>query len=479
MSIAWRNIAISLRVYVFALLIAGGSSSPLQAQRAEPLDLNAPSDGQYAFLTPLLNDVEVVSLAESIHITHEFPLARLGIVRWMNQNSGYGVLAFEGSPEDLWISQDSFLKNPGNLSDSTSGLFPIWNTDEMSSIFAYERSTWSSSHPLYVTAYDIQPGTSSGSQGSRVFALLQEHLAQYAPPPSGFNAAAWEAALTPLIGACGNYESSEEEKAEQAIELLEQWIAIAAPRVEAAYPNLPMHAAALRLIPQNLRQSLALCQTVGGAKDGQRNWHTYKYTRDRLAAQYALSLKMASPNRKLILWAHLSHLFYDSEGKNTSVGEILHQTLGPRLYTIGTFALGGGTIVIFSDTNEDGGYTRVYGISRGIKAFTTQHCPEVCFTDLHHLPPDSPMAGPQRLWFEATPMTIPLADDVDGAIWVKNVHTPHLRVPPLIFLVMLGKHYVPLAVSLIVLFLILLLWLAYRRIRRKHSANGSVHAPRV
>ncbi|WP_158819705.1 erythromycin esterase family protein [Granulicella sp. S156] len=467
MSISSRNITLSFRVYVLALLIAGGSSSLLQAQRAEPLDLNAPTDEQYAFLSPLLKDVEVVSLAESIHITHEFPLARLGIVRWINQNSGYRVLAFEGSPEDMWISQDDFIKHPDNASDSTSGLFPLWNTEEMSSIFAYERSTWSSSHPLYITAYDIQPGTSRGTQGPSVFGLLQEHLVQYAPPPSGFNAAAWEAALTPLIGACGNYESSEEEKAEQAIELLEQWIAIAAPRVEAAYPNLPMHAAALRLIPQNLRQSLALCQTVGGAEVSQRNWRTYKQTRDRLAAQYALSLKMASPNRKLILWAHLSHLFYDSEGKNTSVGEILHQTLGPRLYTIGTFALGGGTIVLFSNPNDDYGYTRVFGISRGIKAFTTRHCPEVCFTDLRHLPPDSPMAGPQRLWFEATPMTLPLADDVDGAIWVKNVHTPHLRVSPLLFLIMVGKHYVPAAVSLMVLFLVLLLWLAYRRRQRK------------
>jgi hypothetical protein len=205
-------------------VIAGGSVSVLQAQRAEPLDLSAPDDGQYAFLTPLLSDVEVVSLSESIHVTHEFPVARLGIVRWINQNAGYAVLAFEGSPEDVWISQDDFLKNPSNVSDSTSGLFGLWNTDEMRSIFAYERSTWSGSHPLYITAYDIQPGTGKGSGGARVFGLLQEHLAQYATPPSGFNVAAWEAALTPLTAACSSYKSSDEEKAEQAIELLEQWI---------------------------------------------------------------------------------------------------------------------------------------------------------------------------------------------------------------------------------------------------------------
>jgi erythromycin esterase-like protein len=357
------------------------------------------------------------------------------------------------------------LKNPGNLSDSASGLFVIWNTDEMRSIFAYERSTWSSNHPLYITAYDIQPGTGKGSGGASVFELLQEHLAQYATPPSGFNVAAWVNALAPLTGDCGSYKSADEEKAEQAIESLEQWIAIAAPKVETAYPNLPMHADTLRLIPENLRKSLALCQAVGGTEGGQRNWATYKHTRDRLAAQYALSLKMAAPNRRLILWAHLSHLFYDAGGKNTSVGEILHQTLGPRLYTIGTFALGGGTMVLFSDVNEDVGYTRISGVSRSIKSFISQRCPEVCFTDLRSLPPESPMAGPQRLWFEAAVERIPLAKDVDGAIWVEKVHPPHLQL--ILFLFAAGKHYIRLAISLMGLFVVFLLWFVYRRDRRK------------
>lgn len=459
------SMTIRSRAYALALFVAGGSFSHLQAQRVEPLQLGAPDDRQYAFLSPILNDVGVVSLAESIHLTHEFPLARLGIVRSINQNSGFGVLAFEGSPEDVWISQDSFLKNSSDLADSTSGLFGIWNTDEMRSIFAYERSTWSSSHPLYITAYDIQPGTGSGSRGDGVFGLLQQHLAQYSPPPSGFNAPDWEAALAPLTGDCGYYKSSDQERAEQAIQLLEEWIAQAAPKVETAYPNLPMHAGALRLIPQNLRKSLALCQTVGGAEGNQRDWALYKQTRDRLGAQYVLSLKSATPNHKLILWAHLSHLSYDSNGNNTSVGEILHQTLGPRLYTIGTFALGGGAIVLFSDVNDDIGYSPIFGISRGIRKFIGQRCPDLCFTDLRNLPPESPMSGPQRLWIEAGQGTIPLAQDFDGAIWVENVHPPRLRLP--LFLFLAGKHYFRLFVILGILFLVLLLWLVYRRFRRK------------
>lgn len=455
----------SRRLCTVAIFLLGGMLPAIMAQRAEPIDLGEQDDRQYSFLDPLLRNVEVVSLSESIHMTHEFPLARLGVVRRLNGNSGFNVLAFEGSPEDVWVSQDAFLKNQGDLHDSTSGLFGIWNTDEMRAIFAYERDSWSTGHGLYVTAYDIQPGTGKGSGGERVFEMLQEHLAQYAPPPSGLKATTWNAALIPLTAACTSYKSSDKPAAEQAIGILEQWIAVAAPRVDAAYPTLPMHAEALRLIPQNLRMSLSLCETVGGSEHGSRNWQEYKQSRDRLSAQFAMLVKNAAPKQRLILWAHLSHLSYDADGTNTSVGELLHQALGPKLYSIGTFATGGGTIVLFSDVNEDFGYTRLSGISKGIRVFTNEACAEVCFTDLHNLPAGSPLAGRQSLWVEAKDEILPLTAEVDGVIWVKDVHPP--RLPLLLLFIFAGKHYIPHAIALMVLLAGIIVWRAYRRRQRR------------
>jgi erythromycin esterase len=445
--------------------------STIRAQFAQPLVLDARDDAQYSFLSPLLRNVEVVSLSESIHMTHEFPIARLGIVRWLNRNSQYSVVAFEGAPEDMWVSQDGFLRNERDLNGSTSGLFGIWNTDEMRSIFAYERGTWQTDHPLYMTAYDIQPGTGKGSSGPRVFELLREHLTRYAAPPPDFDAAVWTAALKPLTASCKSYKPADQGAAEQAIHNLEQWITLAAPKVKAAYPNLPMHAEALGLIPQSLRMSLALCQTVGGSADGRRNWHLYKETRDRLGAQYAMSLKTVATHQRLILWAHLSHLSYDAAGTNTSVGELLHRTLGRKLYSIGTFATGGGTIVLFSDVNEDFGYARLTGISKNVRAFIDHSCQDVCFTDLRDPPAGSLLAGSQNLWIESRVETIPLADDVDGAIWVTNVHPPHLPLP--LLLILSGRHYVRFALSILVILLGTSVWLAYRRRRRVHPVDQS------
>ncbi len=330
-----------LPLFVLLLIVPAIARGTVGGQTAElhALEVKAGGDSQqFSFMRPLLKDVDVLSLAESIHMTHEFPLVRTDIVRWTNEQLGFGVLAIEGSPEDLWVSQDAFLRAPANLSGATSGLFQVWNTTEMGELFAYERGTWSTQHPLYITAYDIQPGTGRESHGARVFQLLRQTLTQYAAPPEGFDAAGWDADLGVLSGGCMQFRPEDEARVVRAIETLQAWIDRAAPNVERTFPHIP-HAAALRLLPENLRASLALCKTV---KHGRTFLDSYKPTRDHYAAEFTLKLRSSMPRQKLILWAHVSHLFYDSGGRNTSVGEILHAALGSRLYTIGTFAGAGG-----------------------------------------------------------------------------------------------------------------------------------------
>ena len=307
----------------------------------------------------------------------------------------------------------------------------------MGELFAYERSTWSTEHPLYITAYDIQPGTGRESSGIQVFQLLRQTLIQYAAPPDGFDAVRWDRDLSPLTGACGQFKPGDEKAVVQAIETLQAWIDRAAPNVEKAFPNVP-HAAALRLIPENLRASLALCTTV---KTGKTFWESYKQTRDHFAAQYALTLRSTAPRQKLILWAHISHLFYDSTGHSTSVGEILHATLGKRLYTIGAFAGGGGTIVIFSDVNDDFGYASVSGVSPALRSLFRSDCPEVCFVNLRDATSGSALSTSQSVWFESSLQSLVLSANFDGLVWVRHVHPPHLERPPVVVLLLFTKHY--------------------------------------
>jgi erythromycin esterase-like protein len=72
----------------------------------------------YVFLPQVLEGVDIVTLGESIHMTHEFPLVRLGIVRELNEQLGFHTLAFEGSPLDLWATQDCFLSSARRPEDA-------------------------------------------------------------------------------------------------------------------------------------------------------------------------------------------------------------------------------------------------------------------------------------------------------------------------------------------------------------------------
>ena len=447
------------------LAIAAAVLCAYAAALAQDVTLTDPAP--WSFPPSAVKDAEVVSLAESIHMTHEFPLARIGIVRWLNEHRGFKLLALEGSSEDVWVSQDAFLRDPSNLAVSTSGLFTVWNTPEMQQLFAYEASTWKTGHPLYITAYDIQPGTGRESGGPQVFQLLAQRLTQYAPAPSGFHAAEWTADLGSLANTCGQFKLEDARKIEADIAILQEWVDRAAPAVEAAFPGLP-HATTLRMIPENLRASLALCQryTAGGTSSS----GLYKTTRDRTAAQFALRLKEVAPAQRLILWAHVSHLSYDAEGNSPSVGEFLHAQLGPRLYTIGAFAEDGGAIMLFSDWDDIIGYGRVWGVSRVLKRELNPGCAEICFFDLRSSAPGSALAHPQRVWFEAIPRRMTLAKDFDGIIWVRHVHPPQMPLSALLAWCSPRYRWWLSGIALVILLAAVgVFWAAKAIARRKHS----------
>ncbi len=284
---------------VFSLTSAGRQAPPVSTPPIHPIDSKNYTDpNQFAFLSSTLNGVEVVSLGESIHMTHEFPLVRLGMIRHLNENMGFHVLAMEGSTEDIWVAQDRFLNSAhtsDDAKDAQLGLFMLWNTPEVRQVFEYESASWSSANPFYITSYDFQPGNGHGSQGTEIFRLLTERLKGYAPAPSGFDAAQWIADISPLVSSCGQFQAVDQLRVDKAIQALQQWIEIAAPEAQKRFPQVP-HAIAMSLIPENLRARRQFCADLSA--DSGKN---YKAHRDPIAAQYALEQKAAIPEAKSLI----------------------------------------------------------------------------------------------------------------------------------------------------------------------------------
>jgi erythromycin esterase-like protein len=468
-----RSLILTAIALFLSLGLRGQQAGGLDASSIHPIHGNDLTDpDQFTFLAPILKDVEVVSLAESIHMTHEFPLVRLGIVRYLNENLGFHVLVMEGSAPDVWVAQDRLLNSPRTVQDAAEaegGFFGLWNTLEMRQLIEYEAASWHSSDPVYIMGYDIQPGNGHDSQGIEVFRQLIERLQAYAIPPAGFVSAQWMHDIEPLLSS--EYHPSDHATVEMAIQTLEQWINRAAPEVEKRFPNVP-HATALRLIPKNLRAVLQFREGLT-----QQNPQGYQDLRDINAASYVFQVKEAVDGHKLMLWAHVSHLHNDNERGPASVGGILHRSLGSHLYTIIPFAESGGAILIFpARNNEDLGYGRVRGERGDLAQLLSHLSKQNYFLDLRPLP-GGPSANrvfwtSQPLQVESVQNSMILGRECDGIIWIRTVHAPDLT--PFVLVVSLIHYRNLLIVAGIGLVLMIVLLPTYFlvRWRKQHRRHG-------
>lgn len=327
-------------------------------ERLHTLDFNAPYRVRdYAFLKTAVGERSLVQLGESIHVTRELPRARLALVKYLHEEMGFDVIAFEGSVLDAWLAQDHLYRTRSTQTEVVRqaqelAWFTLWQTEAMREVMAYIASTQAGKHPLYLASFDVQPGTSRAQRGSGPASLAAFFAAvqAYAPPRDTNAFARWQEALAPGFGGWGATHSLSVEQtqaAELAIGEIEYWLRQAAPRV--AKRTTPMHAAALLRAPECLRAVLALRQAAGkaGAEAGGNpatarlaSMRAYQGARDGWNATNALALRASvSRSHRIMLWAHHSHVNHNTRrAPIPTMGQYLLAAAGDSLYTIGLFA---------------------------------------------------------------------------------------------------------------------------------------------
>ena len=442
---------------------------------------NYTNEKQYTFLSPIVNDIDVIMLGESIHLTREFPLVRIGMIKYLNHYHGFKVIAMEGGASDYWAAQDILFSSEKNESDFTEALssFPfIWNTPEVQKLIEYQASSLESTKPLYITAYDVQQGIGQGTKNEKAFKLLAERLMRYSDPPQNFILEDWVAAMSPISNHCIKYESSDYQKVLSAIDLFEEWVDSVAPEVKKQYPNIP-HDIILKTMPKSFRASLTLCDDLGGF-----DMTRYKVVRDSLSFINTIDLVQSIPNNKILIWGHLSHVYYDSqdnviseygEFKNLAVGptvgERLKDALGSKVYTIIPFAESGSTILIYNDLNLDIGYSKIENSSK-LGDLLSKVSEKDFFLDLQSSAltaedyPELFTKQPFALEGLKSDFKINYTSDMDGLIWIKKIEAPDW---PLFKIILLSSLHYKTQIGLILIFG--LGWIIFSRIKKRKNNN--------
>jgi erythromycin esterase-like protein len=408
------------------------------------VDPGAPVDAANVaeYLDLYVEGRSMVLLGESIHVTQEFPRARLQLVRRLHERHGFDVLAFEGTAIGSWLAQDHLYRSDDPPADRARraqqlAWFGLWQTTPMLDVMEYVASSVGSPHPLYLASFDVQPGSSREFDGSSAKALdaLFEAVEEYEPAEDGAAPARWRDAIAPILR-CRREPPHEtpaaRQGAERAVNELQAWLRRASLAVARLRGDL--HARALEDIPESLRASIELCVRVQGG-----SMRTYQETRDALNAQRAIDLReRVSLRHRVMLWAHHSHINYNATGKNpVSMGQHLQARLGDQLYSVGLFAGEGKALEI-----REGSFIEVaprkitpardYGVERLLASVAAGSY----FLDLEKIRANEsafaawfePLRSRQevRWWSHVIP-----ARDFDAVIFVREVHSARLlMVPP-------------------------------------------------
>jgi erythromycin esterase len=427
----WRVKAWPAALLAASLMPGPGRCNPV----LHAIDARAAySPADYAFLPAAVGRSRVVELGESIHVTSEMPRVRLNMLRYLHERMGFDVLAFEGSLVDAWTAQEEAYRSRASSSQRArlferEALFGLWQTEPMRDVLDYAIRTQASPHPLYITSFDIQPGSSRARAGSPAASMraFVAALSRYAPVDKE-RAAQWSGALGSAL-ACPAGRNSE-----MLVSQLDGWIRNAVvPSIAQSRPQA--HVAMLELVPAMLRARIDLCREWTAAG---RSARVYQRARDEQNARMALAELAAVPGGKLVLWAHHSHIHYNSLGTNIpSMGQHLRQALGRDIYAIGVFAAGGRALDTSAIDRAHGlgqilalASSRVpadarWSVERGLAAVS----PSDFFVDLRHSPAAWRQPGTSRLEIRGV-MHTALSADFDGAVLLHRVTSTNLDFLP-------------------------------------------------
>ena len=287
----------------------GGQADPDGASlqsHAHSLALEAANFDDLEFLRPLLEGKRIVQLGENTHGVREYSLVKARLVRFLHQELGYGVLAFESALYQCYDANLTAAEAPAK-STLIHCTFGVWHTKEVLPLFEYLRETQKSDRPLRLAAIDVQPignnkagrprflsnvvGAVDADQAAEVLSLDSTFLEVYAR--GGRERRAY-------------FRQEAGQNMAEAYDRLAAFLTDNAAAIEAASAK-PSRASAL--VARQTAASMAWYIRQQSAPTT-REW--FERRDQGMAENLMFLLDELYPNQKVIVWGHNFHLRHDN-----------------------------------------------------------------------------------------------------------------------------------------------------------------------
>ena len=297
---------------------------------------NADDFSDLAFLGPLLAGKRLVQLGESGHGVREFNRVKVRLIRYLHQELGFDVIAFESGLSECWHA-DQRAATAGSEELMQRCIFQVWHTREVLPLFDHLRASKSTARPLTLAGFDVQTSTSrpmfrpallreavgtvDSAYAARVFALDSAHMAQH-PLAAGRDWTTFQAyRLTNQTALTAGYDT------------LARFLAVhrdAIRRAHPSHPELPVVA------ERAARNAIDHLRADGGNLEG---WNI----RDRgMADNIDFLLDSLYPGRRIVVWAHNMHVDHQGAAEGppratgpVSMGSWIARRRRADVYTVG------------------------------------------------------------------------------------------------------------------------------------------------
>ena len=382
-------------------------------------------DGDFSdlrFLATVLQGKRLVQLGESGHGVSEFSLAKVRLIKYLHEELGYDVIAFESSLFACWDA-DARADSLGATGLLASCPYTVWHVAEVLPLFEYVASTRKTARPLTLAGFDVQLSSLADLRRPalvrRLFGAVGDTVA--AGHWAAFDSTFWAAYRTAKTAdEMAGYLTTNYDALTGGYDSLASAIVARRAALEAASGHAPV-AVAL----QSVRGMRAYIDELRAFISPQ----LANERRDRgMANNVDFLLDSLYPGKKVITWAHNFHIRNDGLAiqpePTRNMGGFIAARRRAETYTVGFYMYRGAA-------------SNVYGTAYAVQSPRDANTLETilyraqiryAFYDVAHEPQ---IAGSQWLWdvtraldWGLTPYTMVIRDQYDGIVFIDSTTPP-------------------------------------------------------
>jgi erythromycin esterase len=377
------------------------------------------------FLKDVIGERRIVQVGESHHSVAEYGAVKTRLVKFLHDEMGFDVLAFESSIYECFAADLRQLAPADALFDT---IFSVWAFEEVLPLFEYLKHTQATARPLAFAGFDPQISSRSGVAGRPAFF---QRVVGVLDPEYARAVAQFDAQFVDRIQREGPaYARGEEERLVGFYTQLATWLDRNRDALAAAFPGDASPLVAGRVAWSAVRLAQLLSSFERDPNDVTAQGHMA--IRDRAMADNLTFLaETLHPDKKIIVWAaniHVRHANEKTTWEFPTMGGWLKERFGDELYTIGVYpnrgTVPGGRTLFTIDPAEPGTLERLLSDAGSSRLFVDMRNqqPDEGTRWMYEpmLSRDASISGPQAM----LPVLIVPRDQYDGLLFIDRVSAP-------------------------------------------------------